>query len=282
MRFYFSRIVNIAEEDDIEEKMGAAEFGSWLHMVLERLDKEYRLKSRPIDEGIIKHLLEEEFAKSMKGRVIESGMNLLLYELAQKLMLDFQREQSKLTGLTVIATEQTLETYLDVPLEQGVSIRVRIAGKVDRIEQYAGQIRIVDYKTGRVDLADKTPPDLTEKLLNDGREEKMRQLWMYRYLALKNISQWGGLPRDKAKNDIFPTRGLPVEAGFYSFRDLNGGFKTNPVRFGANDDPNQYIADSEAILQQLIRQILDLSEPFRKTDRLETCQYCDFKGICGR
>ncbi|GAB4040967.1 PD-(D/E)XK nuclease family protein [Spirosoma gilvum] len=282
MRFYFSRIVNIAEEDDIEEKMGAAEFGSWLHMVLERLDKEYRLKALPIDEAIIKHLLEEEFAKSMKGRVIESGMNLLLYELAQKLMLDFQREQSKLTGLTVIATEQTLDTFLDVPLELGVSIRVRIAGKVDRIEQYGGQIRIVDYKTGRVDLADKTPPDLTEKLLKDGREEKMRQLWMYRYLALKNISHLGGLPRDRAKQDIFPAAGLPVEAGFYSFRDLSGGFKTNPVRFGANDDPDQYIADSEAILQQLIRQILDLSEPFRKTDRLETCQYCDFKGICGR
>lgn len=282
MRFYFSRIVNIAEEEDIEEKMGAAEFGSWLHMVLERLDKEYRLKSRPIDEAIIRHLLEEEFAIAMKGRVIESGMNLLLYELAQKLMLDFQREQNKLTGLTVIATEQTLETHLDVPLDKGVSIRVRIAGKVDRIEQYDGQIRIVDYKTGRVDLADKTPPDLTEKLLKDGREEKMRQLWMYRYLALKNISQWGGLPRDKAKKELFPAGGMPVEAGFYSFRDLNGGFKTNPVRFGANDEPGQYIADSEHILQQLIRQILDLNEPFRKTDRLETCQYCDFKGICGR
>lgn len=282
MRFYFSRIVNISEEEDIEEKMGAAEFGSWLHMVLERLDKDYRLKNLPIDESIIKNLLEEEFAKSMKGRVIESGMNLLLYELAQKLMLDFQREQSKLTGLTVIGTEQTLETYLMVPLADGQEIRVRIAGKVDRIEQFGDQIRIVDYKTGRVDLSDKTPADLSEKLLKDGKEEKMRQLWLYRYLALKNISEYGGLPRDKAKRDIFPARGLPVEAGFYSFRDINGGFKTNPVRFDTNDDPEQYIKDSEELLRQLIRQILDVAEPFKKTDKLETCQYCDFKGICGR
>ncbi|GAB4040968.1 PD-(D/E)XK nuclease family protein [Spirosoma jeollabukense] len=282
MRFYFSRIVSISEDEDIEEKMGAAEFGSWLHKVMERLDLEYHLQALPIDESIIKKLLEEEFANSMKGRVIESGMNLLLYELAQKLMLDFQRQQSKLTGLTVIGTEQTLDTYLTVPINGGVSIQVRIAGKVDRIERYGDIIRIVDYKTGKVSLPEKTPLDLAEKLLKDGREDKMRQLWLYRYLALKNISTYGGLPRDKAKKDIFPAVGLPVEAGFYSFRDVTGGFKSNPVRFGDNDSPQQYIDDSEALLRQLIQQLLDPNEPFKKTDQLETCQYCDFKGICGR
>ncbi|GAB2575005.1 PD-(D/E)XK nuclease family protein [Spirosoma areae] len=281
MRFYFSRIVNISEEEDIEERMGAAEFGSWLHKVMERLDLDYRLQDLPIDEAIIKHLLEEEFAKSMKGRVIESGMNLLLYELAQKLMLDFQRQQNALPGLTVIGTEQTLETYLTVPID-GRDIRVRIAGKVDRIERFGDQIRIVDYKTGKVNLSDKTPKDLTDKLLKDGREDKMRQLWLYRYLALKNISELGGLPRDKARQTIFPAAGIPVEAGFYSFRDVNGGFKTNPVRFDDNDNPDQYIKDSEELLQQLIRQILDPNEPFKKTDQLEMCQYCDYKGICGR
>lgn len=282
MRFYFSRIVDISEEEDIEEKMGAAEFGSWLHKVMERLDIEYRLKNRPIDESIIKNLLEEEFVRSMKGRVIESGMNLLLYDLAQKLMLDFQRQQNALPGLTVIGTEQTLETTLDVPLDGNKTIRVRIAGRIDRIEKFGDQIRVVDYKTGKVDLADKTPKDLSEKLLNDGREDKMRQVWLYRYLTLKNIRDYGGLPRDKAKQDIFPAEGLLVEAGFYSFRDISGGFKSNPVRFGDNDDPAQYIHDSEALLQQLIRRMLDPDEPFRKTDQLEMCQYCDFKGICGR
>ena len=281
MRFYFSRIVNISEEEDIEEKMGVLEFGSWLHTVLERLDKEYRLKNVPIDETIIKQLLEEEFTKSMRGRVIESGMNLLLYDLAQKLMLDFQQQQGQLAGLTVIGTEQTLETFLDVPLNSGETIKVRVAGKIDRIEQYGHQIRIVDYKTGRVDFT-KSSGDLSDKLLKDGKEDKMRQLWLYRYLAIKNISEYGGLPRNKAKTDIFLAEGLPVEAGFYSFRDIHGGFKTNPVRFDDQDDPAQYIRDSEDLLRQLIRRILDENEPFRKTEQLETCQFCDFKGICGR
>ena len=282
MRFYFSRIVQISEEEEIEEKMGAAEFGSWLHLVLERMDVEYRLKGLPVDETIVRNLLEEEFARSMKGRVIESGMNLLLYDLAKKLMLDFYRQQDKLPGLTVIGTEQTLETYLTVPLDSGEPIRVRIAGKIDRIERFGDQIRIVDYKTGKVDLPDKAPKDLAEKLLNDGQADKMRQLWLYRYLALKNISDHGGLPRDRAKRDIYPASDLPVEAGFYSFRDLKGGFKSNPVTFGSDDSPAQYIQDSEELLQAMIQKMLDPNEPFRKTDQIETCQYCDFKGICGR
>ncbi|GAB3221552.1 PD-(D/E)XK nuclease family protein [Spirosoma arcticum] len=286
MRFYFSRLVNIAEEEDIEEKMGAADFGNWMHLVLERLDKEYRLKNLPVDEALIVRLLEDEFANTMRGRVIESGINLLLYDLAKKLMLDFQRQQSDLTGLTVIGTEQTLDTYIDVPLNGHLpnqpTLRVRIAGKIDRIEQYGGQIRIVDYKTGSVKLDSKTPKDLADKLLNDGAADKMRQLWLYRYLTLKNIRDYGGLPLNRDIADIYPAGNMPVEAGFYSFRDIPGGFKTNPVRFGEADTPEQYIQHSEDLLRQLVQRLFDPSEPFRKTDQIETCQYCDFKGICGR
>ncbi|AQG79521.1 PD-(D/E)XK nuclease family protein [Spirosoma montaniterrae] len=282
MSFYFSRVVNISEEEDIEEKMGAVDFGNWMHKVLERLDIEYRLKELPVEEPLVIRLLEEEFSNTMKGRVIESGMNLLLYDLAKKLMLDFQKQQGNLPGLTVIGTEQTLETYLDVPMNGHEPLHIRIAGKIDRIERFGDQIRIVDYKTGNVKLSDKTPANLREKLLDDGKEDKMRQLWLYRYLAIKNIRDHGGLPRDKAKRDIFPAAGMPVEAGFYSFRDVQGGFKTNPVRFTATDDPDQYIADSEDLLRQLIHRMLDMNEPFRKTDQLDRCEYCNFKGICGR
>ena len=116
---------------------------------------------------------------------------------------------------------------------------------IDRIERFGDQIRIVDYKTGKVDLTDETPKHLSKKLLSDGKEDKMRQLWLYRHLALKNITDFGGLLHDKAKLNFYPAEGLPVEAGFYSFRDVNGGFKSNHVRFGPDDSLVQYIADSE-------------------------------------
>jgi hypothetical protein len=196
-------------------------------------------------------------------------------------MLDFQRQQRELTDLIVIGTEQTLETWLTIPLGIDESVKVRVAGKIDRIERLGNKIRIVDYKTGKVDLKSiKDTEGLKEALRHNGKEDKMRQLWLYRYLALKNIRDHGGLPRDKARKQIYPINNLPVEAGFYSFRDVSGGFKTNPVSFGADDE--QYIVESEELLQELILRMLDTGTPFRKTDQLESCTYCDYKGICGR
>jgi len=282
MRFYFSRIVGISEEDEIEEKMGAIDFGNWLHKVLERLDKEYRLKGKPVSEPLIIHLLDEEFSNTMKGRVVESGMNLLLYDLAKRLMLDFQRQQNSLVGLEVIGSEQTLDTILAVPLDTGETLSVRIAGKIDRIERYGNQIRIIDYKTGRVDLPARPPDNLAEKLLNDGQSDKMRQVWLYKYLALKNISLYGGLPRDNDRQVIYPAVGMPVEAGFYSFRDLKGGFRSNPVTFGADQTAAEYIAESENLLRAMVQKMISQAVPFQKTDNLETCKFCDYKKICGR
>ncbi|GAB3759786.1 PD-(D/E)XK nuclease family protein [Spirosoma pomorum] len=281
MRFYFSQIVKISEEEEVEEKMGSADLGNWLHTVLERLDKEYRLEGKPVEEEDVVRLLKEEFTNTMKGRVVESGMNLLLYDMAHRLMLDFQRQQRELTDLIVIGTEQTLETWLTIPLGIDDSVKVRVAGKIDRIERLGNKIRIVDYKTGKVDLKSiKDTEGLKEALRHNGKEDKMRQLWLYRYLALKNIREHGGLPRDKARKQIYPINNLPVEAGFYSFRDVSGGFKTNPVSFGADDE--QYIVESEELLQELILRMLDTGTPFRKTDQLDSCTYCDYKGICGR
>ncbi|CCH53631.1 hypothetical protein BN8_02741 [Fibrisoma limi BUZ 3] len=282
MRFYFSRIVGISEEDDIEEKMGAIDFGNWLHKVLERLDKEYRLKGKPVSEPLIIQLLDEEFSSTMKGRVVESGMNLLLYDLAKRLMLDFQRQQSSLVGLEVIGSEQTLDTFLAVPIDTGETLSVRIAGKIDRIERFGDQIRIIDYKTGKVDLPSRTPENLAEKLLNDGQSDKMRQVWLYKYLALKNISLYGGLPRDNNRQVIYPAVGMPVEAGFYSFRDLKGGFRSNPVTFGRDETAAEYIAESENLLRTMVQKMISQAVSFQKTDNLETCKYCDYKKICGR
>ena len=269
LMFYFSRVVGVGEEDDLEEKMGAAEFGSWLHLALETLDKEFRMRQKPVTEAIVQEVLETTFKDVMRGRVMESGMNLLMYQTAQELMLNFQRRQALLTGLEVLGTEHKLETTVDVPLGDE-TIRVKIAGKIDRIEKYNGQIRIVDYKTGAVKLpSDRTMDQAAEKLpIETGSDwGKARQLWLYKYLFLKS--------------DLNPGN-LPVTAGFYSFRDKDGALKTNTVRFANEETPDQYVQASEEVLIGLIQKILDPQQPFVRTDKLQTCKFCSYKKICGR
>ncbi|WP_019987211.1 PD-(D/E)XK nuclease family protein [Rudanella lutea] len=271
LSFYFSRVAGIAEEEEVEEKMGAAEFGDWLHKTLENLDKKYRMDGRVVSLQMVKDELEETFKEVMKGRVMESGINLLLYDVAQRLMLDFQERQAQLTDLQVIGTEDRYIVELNVPLETGEVVPVRIGGKIDRIEQVDGQIRIIDYKTGKVELPSQSADMATMLPLETGSKwDKARQLWLYKYLFLK---------QGKRKNP----HDLPVTAGFYSFRDINGGLKENPVWFSSNtESPDEFIRASEETLRTLLRRLLDPGEAFRKTEKLETCTYCDFRRICGR
>lgn len=270
LSYYFSRIVGISEEEEVEEKMGSREFGDWLHKTLETLDINYHLQGKPVDEETVKAVLESTFKDVMKGRVMESGINLMLYNVARRLMLDFQRQQATLPDLTVLGSEQKLETVISVMLDSGEILPVKVAGKIDRIERYEGRIRIVDYKTGKVKLPGaKTGTDAADKLTYEAGSEwgKARQLWLYKYLFLTG-------------SDLNPHQ-LPVTAGFYSFRDVKASLKENPVSFGEGSEA-EYVVQTEQILGDLVRRLLDPTEPFRKTDTIKTCEYCAYKGICGR
>ncbi len=280
MRFYFSRVIGIHEQEDIEERMGAAEFGTWIHDTLETLDKEFRLLGLPVTEADLLRVLDEKFTKTMRGRVAESGINLLSYGTAKQLMLEFLRYQNELTDLDVVSTEQTLSSYVDVRLDTGATVRVRIAGKIDRIERVNGAIRIVDYKTGDVKLKS-APKNLEATILTDADADKLRQVWLYKYLALNTIAKTGGLPRNKIGDSVenYPVAAnTPVEAGFYSFRKLKEGLLLNPVAFADGD----YVEKSEELIREFVRQILDETVPFQKTEKLDACKYCDFKGMCSR
>lgn len=271
LSFYFSRVAGIAEEDEVEEKMGAAEFGDWLHKTLENVDKKYLIPGLPVTLDMVKAELESTFKEVMKGRVMESGINLLLYDVAQGLMLDFQERQALLTDLQVISTEEKYSTRLDVMLDGGEVVRVHIGGKIDRVEQLGQTIRIIDYKTGKVELPSQSSDIVARLPLETGPKwGKARQLWLYKYLFLKDSKGYN-------------PKNLPVTAGFYSFRAIEKGLQENTINFhGSDETPAEFISASEEMLRVMIRRLLDPAESFRKTDKLETCAYCDFKRICGR
>jgi ATP-dependent helicase/DNAse subunit B len=82
---------------------------------------------------------------------------------------------------------------------------VKIAGNVDRIENRDGKIRIIDYKTGKVDKNDvilKTWLDLTKDIGND----KIIQILAYAFMYQPD------------------SKGLEMEAGIISFKNLKSGF----------------------------------------------------------
>jgi hypothetical protein len=277
MQFYFERIVNIREEEEVDEKIDVAEFGTWLHNTMECLDNEYRLVGQPVTDEAVRAILDREYRAVMRGRVSDSGYNLLQYRLAHELMLKFQQYQNREMdekGITVLATERTLTTYLPVELGNGEVVNVKLGGKIDRLERLAnGTLRIVDYKTGKVDLPRRIDPaTLGESLMwlaDEGYAwEKMRQLWLYKYLILKEDQYYN----------------VPVEAGFYSLRTFQKDqrFLTNRVAFSDDNDSATYIAETEKLLRQMIQRMFDRGHDFQMTNNLELCKFCSYSRICGR
>ncbi len=282
LQFYFDKIANISKREEVDENFGADVFGTWIHNTLEKIDKDFGPKiSEENIETIIGELekrLDEAYQEKFGGFVVESGMNYLLKQVAQQLLNGFFENQkvSQRFPLEVVQAEQLIEVIFEKVIH-GKFQKIKIAGRIDRIEREGNVLKVIDYKTGKVVAKElETPKDLTlEEALVESDKEKLRQLWLYQYLVTK--SMFDGklvLAGEKFEN-------YAVTAKIYSFRNLkeklevNLSFETDPTIFG-------FIEKSEGVLTQIITELLNPDINFTQTTDTKICERCDFKGICGR
>ncbi|AMM52111.1 hypothetical protein TH61_14215 [Rufibacter sp. DG15C] len=291
LQYYFSRIAKLQEVEEIDELVGADTFGTIVHQVLEDYFRPFAEEARPIEHADIDQMLaglsekvKEEFKRGTLGNLPEQGMNLILYKVAVQLLTRYLEglQTSEELPLYILSLEDKLQTELEVKLPSGEKVNVQISGKADRIDLSGRTLRVIDYKTGKV-LAPSLkvkPEDLEATLLHDRHLDKVRQLWLYRYILAKEI-QNGSLLESKVLN--LPKSQYEYEAGIISFRNLGAGVLTSELPFvDAQGNPADFMETSERLLRELVVRMLDPAEPIRKTNDLETCQYCAYKSICAR
>ncbi|WP_192820769.1 PD-(D/E)XK nuclease family protein [Rufibacter sp. LB8] len=291
LQYYFSRIAKLEEVDEIDEKVGADTFGTIVHQVLEDYFRPFADSGAPIEKPDVELMLanlpekvKQEFKRGTLGNLPEQGMNLILYQVAVQLLTRYLEGllSSDELPLYILQLEEKLFTDLEVTLPHGEKITARIAGKADRIDLSGQTLRVIDYKTGKVEAKNLKvkPEELEEALLHDRKLDKVRQLWLYRYILAKEM-QKGSLLESKILN--LPKAQYGYEAGIISFRNLEAGVLTSHLPFqdeaGA---PVDFTLMSETLLRKLVNNMLDPQEPIRKTNDLETCQYCAYKTICAR
>jgi len=125
---------------------------------------------------------------------------------------------------------------------------VLFKGNVDRIEEYNGIIRIIDYKTGKVEKPNvtlKSWKGLTEEIKND----KIIQVLAYAFMY------------EKEAND------KPIEAGIISFKNLKSGFLPFNYKDGKEENTTINSAILNDYLEQmvlLLNEILDKEMPFEE------------------
>ena len=285
MQFYLKHIVGVKEAEDVEEELGMDKIGTWIHACLERLDQDFFLLEKDPTVEQIKIILKEEFDDLFKGYITDLGLNKIYYHVGEQQILAFMTHQiNQESRRKILAAEQPLRTALTMNLQNEDTL-VNIGGKIDRIE-LSGEntLYVMDYKTGSVELTGKqkvSDPERKEEIIRTDPDRKagyVRQLWLYEYLMYRKMQDEKGLT---IGGKTYEFGKYLVKSGFYSFRDPTN-LIANPLELTEGLDAEHFIQRSERLLSEILNDLLDPQIPFRKTEDLNVCTYCDFVGICGR
>ena len=125
----------------------------------------------------------------------------------------------------------------------GLNFDVKLKGKIDRIDEIDGSIRIMDYKTGKV-----SPNQLKIKdwdlLGSDEKFSKSFQVLTYAYMYLNHAEK----PLDE----------LSLKSGIVSFKNLKAGF----MAFGGGQITDEIMKSFVLELDKLILELFNADIPF--------------------
>ncbi|MGK0422195.1 MAG: hypothetical protein ACJAT9_001880 [Polaribacter sp.] len=212
--FYKQKILNIKEFDDVEETVAFNTLGTVVHETLDELYTPFVGKFLSVDsiskmEKEAKDLVRKHFKIQFKNGDLSTGKNRLIFEVAKRFVSNFLSKEKEVlkdknNRLKIIATEENLSAEITI---EGIDFPIKLHGQVDRVDEFNGVLRIIDYKTGMVTSANLRVPEFEN--LRDEKHLKAIQVLLYAYLFTKS------------KNYNFKQ---PLEAGIYSFKNLNSGF----------------------------------------------------------
>jgi ATP-dependent helicase/DNAse subunit B len=102
LRYYFSYLSNLKEEEEVQESMSAGTFGNIVHKALEEIDQELSAHNRPIYKEDLQHILptipervRKAYAESHPGGSLAEGLNYLLYKVATRVIYNLLQQQIK-------------------------------------------------------------------------------------------------------------------------------------------------------------------------------------------
>lgn len=260
--FYQQKILKIYQEDDVEETVAANTLGTIVHNTLEEFYKplENQILTKEAINFMQKKIHAEvanQFQKEFKKGDVSKGRNLIIFNIAKRYVSNFLKQDLKLVSdcneVVIRHIESDLRTELSIP---ELDFPVYITGKVDRIDEVDGVIRIIDYKTGKVEQNKVELVNWEDITTDYTKYSKPFQILTYAYMIANenNFTQ-------------------PVEAGIISFKNLSGGFlkfnKKDKEGHGATKDAmvtqdtlDNYLKE----LKGLILEICNLNTPFTEKE----------------
>ena len=257
--FYKQNLLNINDVLQVEETLAPNTFGTIVHDSLEELYTPLVGINLTVEllNGIkkkIPQIVSLNFEKTYKEGNISYGKNYISFHVILKYIQTFiDAEISTLNdhSIKIIALEQSLSVPLQV---NGLNFPIILKGKLDRVDEFDGITRIIDYKTGKVERRNVEIMDwniLTEEY----QFSKAFQLLCYALMYFKTN----------------PKENQSIQAGIISLKNFAEGtllFAQKESARGTKNHiiDNEVVFDFEQILGQLITEICNADIPFTEKE----------------
>ncbi len=274
LSFYYHYLAKIRVDDEVDEYADASTMGTAIH---DALDAHYPLgilSEQFIKENRNKILneIQKNFVEAISEQGMKEGKNYLSLQIAQKLTNDFLDLEIRLLNkahannqqIKIISKEEELNHKIIID-----DITFKLIGKADRVDFEGDNLRVIDYKTGKVEDKEVAFTEYDE-LVDDPKKAKAFQLLMYAYLYLKMNPQYVG---------------FDVVAGNFSFKNLKPGLLKVGKKIGRSKKEvlkidNSVLDEFEQQLEIVLYKILN--DDFEQAQDIKACEWCDYKSICKR
>lgn len=277
LRFYYKRIAGIKGIEDASQFIEAVDLGQIVHETLEELYKPFvgqivkKEDLEPlVDVGIITAHIEARLKE--KRFIVEnsqelSGRNIMTFNIIRQVVKTvLENDLHELPFKVHFVETKASSTQLNI----NNKIDVLLTGTIDRVDEPMtdnddAALRIIDYKTGKVELFNRRKEDDEVFVTKHFETPKYRsgfQALFYSYLFDKNHGA-----------------GRTLKAGIYGLKEINRGVQLLNSRAVISDEILEIYKDK---LKETFAELFNPEVPFSQTEDVDRCKYCPYSQICNR
>src|SRR5574344_157001 len=269
-RFYYSKVCGLSKEQEVAEFLDGGAIGTVFHETMQQL---YSRPDGKLTAAYLKSLSDDVIKDRVRQNILDTlhtfevtGRNIIFEDMVCKyvrkiVQMDLgQLEDSGRGCFEILGLEKKEITAID---------GFNFVGYVDRIDSISpGEIRIIDYKTGKVKdedfvINEGNAQEVVDALFGDDNSKRPKialQLYLYdRIVAADRDFAW-----NKMVNSIYQPMRMFVSG--VEIVELSPRFNS--------------LMDEK--LSGLLAELVDPETPFRRIEQGPVCDNCDFKIICGR
>jgi len=300
LKFYFQHLMKVREDRPLTDHLEPYELGTVIHALFKSALDEVKeaSDSAHFEQILQKHIDSSDAAicdeiKKLKGREsltqsdLEQGHWLINRQIVRETVNNYlekaKKELMDILPWRICANELKVDIP-KFPVQSPDGQRewsVQMTGSLDRVQNNGREVKILDYKTGKVEAANLK---VTVKKEDAGKEEVMREaidkiFTDSKYDKLFQLAVYALMYDYWAKE-----KPVSVQVGIVSTREINmnhADYILDGTLFGDSDVLTYKELLSER-LNLLFCEIFDQDADFTQTDDEDKCRMCDFLHICGR